>query len=496
MDRREFLRQMLGASAILAASGTAEKFSRHTRRMARRPAPRQPGPLNPAGLPGRVILPGQSEYDAAAALHNGRLASHPAAIVFCANARDIQQAIQWAVNRHIPLRARCGRHSYEGYSSVNGGLVIDVSDMKAVQFDPATSTVWAGAGLRLGDLYEALWTNKMTVPGGSCPTVGLAGLTLGGGYGLSARHLGLTCDSLRAVEMVLADGSVVNASPTSHPDLFWACRGGGGGNFGIATRFLFHAYPVDQVAIYNMTWDWHDMETVLDTWQHWAPTADSRLTSVLKIKSEADGSLASVGQFAGTSAEINSLLAPLRAAGTPHADTVQDVSAIDAVRIFAGQKPGQAHWGVDWASEHNAFKHSSDYAAKPLGPHGIAALRRALASAPSVSLVQIEAYGGAINNLSPTATAFAHRAGTLFSLQYQSYWKHGTGGSTNIAWVAAARAAMRASVTGAAYANYCDSAIPHWLHAYYGPNLARLERVKARYDPHGVFQFPQSIPAS
>ena len=478
MKRREFLQRGLAAGLALAAG------------------PPTAG-ADTAGLTGRVVRPGQADYDDARQDYNARLSRTPAAVVFCRSAADVGTAIRWARANHVPLRARCGGHSYEGYSLVDGGIVVDVSEMDGVQFDPATGTVRVGAGLRLMALTEALWPHRVAVPGGSCATVGLAGSALGGGYGLLARHLGLTCDSLREVSLVMADGNTLQADASRHPDLLWACRGGGGGNFGIATEFVFQTHPIHQVAVYSLTWDWADFAAVLRAWQAWAPTVDSRLTCALKLMSEKNGTLVSLGQFVGPAAELTALLQPLRRAGTPTGMAVKTVNFLAAAQIFAGRTPDDAVGPVHVQAAHTQFKATSDYADRPLSPDAVTTLRHFLTTAPSPSsLVQLENYGGAIDHVAPTATAFPHRAGTLFGLQYQAYWNRAQTATApaNIAWANTFRRAMQPFVSGRAYVNYCDADLPDWAQAYYGPNLARLSQIKARHDPGDFFHFPQSVP--
>lgn len=471
MKRRKFLQ--LGLAAALGALGEPGAHA---------------APLDLARLGGRVVLPGQPGYDTARRDHNARIVRAPAAIIFCRSAADIAGAVRWARSHRVPLRARSGGHSYEGYSLVDDGLVIDVSALNGVRLDAAGQTARVGAGVRLLDLYETLAPHGVTVPGGSCATVGIAGLTLGGGYGLLARRFGLTCDHLDAVEMVLADGSVVRADAQNHADLLWACRGGGGGSFGIATEFTFRVRPVNTVAVYRLTWGWNNFSAVLNAWQAWAPTVDDRLTCLLKLR--ASGTLTSMGQFVGPSAELTALLGPLRRAGTPREVSIETLGFLDACRRFAGVTPGAAA-----LTERPHFKASSDYAARLLPAAAVAVIRRFLGTAPSPSnLVQMENYGGAINRVSPSATAFCHRAGTLFNLQYQAYWNGAAPEQSNAAWVAAFRKAMRPFVTGGAYSNYGDSGIADWPQAYYGANLKRLTQIKTKYDPGDLFHFPQSIP--
>lgn len=509
MERREFLKRGVAAAAgvILHGAVPAEGVILHGTVPAEAAASDAASDTTTAHLvpslpeldrlTGHVILRGQAGYDDASLERNTRISSSPAVIVFCRTARDVSHAVKWAGKHGVPFRVRCGRHSYEGYSSLDDGLVIDVSDLRRVRFDRRHGTALIGAGMSLAKLYEALWPHRVTVPGGSCPTVGVAGLALGGGYGLLARHFGLTCDSVTEVEVVLADGSIVRANAASHPDLLWACRGGGGGNFGVVTAFRFRVHPIETVSLYHFTWQWSDLEAVLNAWQSWAPSMDERLTSILQLKSFADGTISSTGQFVGSVEELNRLLGPLRAAGSPKEVLLESMSYMDAMQTLTGQKPERQHLRLHWQGENTHFKHSSDYGDRVLDADGVKALRHALEIAPgSACLVQFEAYGGAINRIPPEATAFCHRAGTLFNLQYQSYWGRHQDEAPYVAWVRAFRQSMQPFVSGRAYGNYCDAEIANWPQAYYGDNLERLAKVKAKYDPLGLFRFPQALSAA
>src|SRR5262249_51234545 len=155
-------------------------------------------------------------------------------------------------------------------------------------------------GVRLMQLYDALWEHKSVVPGGSCATVGVAGLTLGGGFGLLARHMGLTCDNLLGLKMVDAHGKIVEADEKTNPDLFWACRGGGGGNFGIVTEFTYRMHPIGNVSIFKLKWNWTDMPAIIKAWQEWAPHADDSVTSVLTLASKAANRLSCIGVVVGS----------------------------------------------------------------------------------------------------------------------------------------------------------------------------------------------------
>ena len=459
-------------------------------------------------LTGRVVRPRDPGYAEARLQYNAALTRTPRAVVFCTSVDDVVHAVRWAVARRVPFRARSGRHSYEAYSSVDGGLVVDVSEMDAVRVipdghgghgghgaDPAATTAVIGAGADLQDVYAKLWQVGVTVPGGSCPSVCIAGLTLGGGFGLLGRYAGLCCDALVGARMVTAAGDVVDASAHTHADLFWALRGGGGGNFGIVTSFTFRVVPIGNVAIYQATWAWHDLPAVVRAWQAWAPATDRRLTSVLALPAKAQGQIRSAGQFVGPLHELRALLVPLLAAAPLVNLQVQTLPFIDAVDLFAGVVPGQETWAAHWHSDQTAFKNTSAYAYAPFGDAAISTLMDALADAPSAdNLVQFDAYGGAVADVAPADTAFAHRT-ALFNLQYQAYWTAPSDAQRNRRWVEAFRRSMLPFTRGG-YVNYIDRDVVHWQRYYYGSNFERLVTVKAAWDPANVFRFAQSIPTT
>lgn len=458
-------------------------------------------------LTGDVVWPGDPRYDEARQDYNIRFDVRPRAIVFCLDADDVHNAVRWAGFYGVPVRPRCGRHSYEAWSLVQDGLVVDVSRMKRVHVDAAAGTARVEAGTDLWPLYQALWNQAgVTIPGGSCPTVGISGLVLGGGFGLLGRWLGLTCDSLLSVEMVTARGESVLASEQVNADLFWACRGGGGGNFGIATAFTFRVTPIGDVSIYNVVWDWKDLRPVLQAWQKWAPGADDRLTSILKLTAASSGTIASIGQYVGGADELRTLLQPLVAAALPQSIEVKTVPYIEAVEHFAGIKPEHerwaAHWSGHWAAHSppgalaggNPFKNTSAYAYDLFGPDAVERIMEALRAAPNdQGLVQLDAYGGAVARVAPDATAFAHRQGVQWNMQFQAYWSDPAEQDANIAWVEAFRTSLLPYTRGA-YVNYIDVDIVDWPTQYYGGNFARLTEVKRAWDPHNVFHYPQSIP--
>jgi FAD/FMN-containing dehydrogenase len=327
-----------------------------------------------------------------------------------------------------------------------------------------------------------LWNQGMTIPGGTCPTVGISGLTLGGGYGLLSRLLGMTCDNLLEAEMVTARGNIVRANQNQHSDLLWACRGGGDGSFGVMTSFTFHVHPISKVARYRMTWDFADLKKVVRFWQMWAPHTDYRLTPLLLLPSQNQGDIRSNGIFIGSEEELRQILRPLQGETQPKTAEIESTDWMKVVHLYAGT-----------AVRQELFKNSSAFAYEPFSDAALDVLIRNLQTAPGqANLVSFDACGGMINRVPANATAFVHR-NALFMIQYQSYWAHSSEADENIRWIEEFRQSMLPYTHGA-YRAYCDSLIPDWTTAYFGNNITRLKLVKRMYDPENLFRFEQSIP--
>jgi FAD/FMN-containing dehydrogenase len=480
VDRREFVERSAGVAAAVAVPGWLAGVARAAggdaavRALARQ-------------LDGAVVVPGSARYTSAKLLWNTRFDGlRPRAVALCASAADVQKIVRWGRKHGIRVVARSGGHSYGGWSSGNGVVVADVSHLNRISV--AGGTVAIGAGARLGSVASGLWAHGVAIPAGSCPTVGIAGLALGGGAGYSARKLGLTSDNLRRLKLVTADGSLLVADSKHHPDLFWASRGGGGGNFGIATELTFATHPVSNVAVYSLEWPWDQAAQAVAAWQAFAPHAPDALFSVIDLIAtdpslpNARAHVTSAGQFFGSESDLRALLAPLVNTGTPIRFTTKTLSYLQAVQ----------HWGS--GDSRIAFRARSDYVNTALPAAAIQLLVDAIAArqGQGKGAFFLDAYGGAINRVPKAATAFVHRD-ALFSIQYTTQWSAG-GAAAASTWLNAAYGSMRPYVSGFAYQNYADPALASWQHAYYGSNLARLKAVKRKYDPRNAFHFPQSIP--
>ena len=439
---------------------------------------------------GKVLRPADAEFDGLLPF-NLRTTVRPQVIAQCKTAHGVSLAVQWARQHQFALCGHGGGHSYEGFSSCSG-IVIDVRKMDAVVIDAANQTARIGAGCLLGDVAEKLFVQKFALPAGTCKPVGIAGLTLGGGHGLASRKFGLTIDSLLSAHLVDASGNELNASATENPDLFWALRGGGGGNFGIVTEFTFKVHPVNRVIAFRIVWPNNFPTAVLKKWQSFAQSAPDELGFVL-VMSGGQGHITGIrctglylpqtASETPTVSKLKTLLAPLLSIGGPTLTTKQ-FSYIEAARYFAGNGDPDRVF----------FKAKSDYSPGAWTSEAVSTFIGALRNLASPVAAIFEAYGGAINRVAETATAFPHRGDTRFCLQYYAEWSSASSTNGKVAAVRALYAAMRPHVPGYSYVNYIDLDLPDYAPAYYKANLPRLQTVKQQYDPDNFFHFAQSIP--
>jgi FAD/FMN-containing dehydrogenase len=521
MKRREFL-TLCGAgalSSLLAACQFGPSSSGNATPTPHSTAQPSPVPTNAdwltlaRSMQGTLVRPDNPQYTRARQLFDPRYDSvHPAAIAYCASPADAQMCLAFAHRFNLPFAPRCGGHSYAGYST-SSGLVIDVTRMNTVNVNTDNTTATIGAGIRLIDVYAALAQYGLVLPAGSCPTVGIAGLTLGGGAGVLDRKFGLTCDNLLAAQVVVADGRTLTCDASHEPDLFWALRGGGGGNFGIITSFTFQVHPLTTVSLFTLDWPWSSAAAVVDAWQHWAPQSPDELWSNCLLDAPANKQASPIiqvnGVYVGAVTALNPLLQQLTSqiGVAPTGQYVSEASVLDAMLYEAGcsgksvsacHLPSQS---PDGQVQRDTSSVKSDYFTSHLPRPAIDILVNAItnrhnAAALGEGGIGMDAYGGAINRVAADATAFVHR-NALFSAQYSASWQVSDPASivsANHAWQNDTWQAMRPYASGAAYQNYVDPDLPDWQHAYYGTNLPRLQRVKAAYDPGNLFHFAQSIP--
>lgn len=487
----------VGGTGVLGLIGCGSGESRRT------VATRATAALTPLGAldgatRGPLMLPGSSAYAGARPGFNlAYSAKAPLAILQPLDGNDVAAAITWVDTHNTLIAARSGGHSYAGYSTPHKGLLVDLRRMRSIAMT-SRGTVRVGAGAQLIDVHQYLTARGLILPTGTCPSVGVSGLTMGGGYGLSSRRFGLLCDRLRAVEIVTPDGKRRRVSATTEPDLFWALRGGGGGNFGIATAFEFAPVALKQAAWFMMRWPWSQAEEVLAAFLRFAPTTDRRLTCLASLST--GGTVRVLGQFSGTETQLRALIGPMRRVPGASLST-GTASTMDLVRRWAGCL------NITTTACHTAGTRPGGM----LGRERFAAASGYLRDVPTASEIRrltklielrssqgqagallFDAYGGAIRDIAPAATAFVHRH-ELCSVQ--AYTGFGAGkGPLAQTWLSAVRTALAAVGSGSAYQNYIDPRQAGWAQAYYGANLPKLRALRTTYDPGHVFTFAQAIP--
>ncbi|MGQ0837585.1 FAD-binding oxidoreductase [Actinokineospora sp.] len=443
-----------------------------------------------ARLGGALRVSGEDGYAAASRSYNPLFDRRaPAAVATAATPEHVQACVEVARAAYLPIAARGGGHSYAGYSVPDGGLVVDLRGMSGIEVRPDGTAV-VGAGARLIDVYATLAAAGRSLPAGSCPTVGIAGLTLGGGIGVLTRKYGLTCDKLVAAQVVTADGMLRTASAEAEPDLFWALRGGGGGNFGIATSFTFATDPAPEVTVFQLTFPPGSVPAVLGAWQEWIAAAPDELWSNVVISAGAPPRCRVGGCFVGTAETLNPLLDALAAkTGTrPTSRFAQARRYLDGMRYFAGCSQRPLSQCTPETLPRETFAASSRIIDGPL--RDPAALVDLVTGRSGMDLL-VDSLGGAISRVAPTATAFPHR-GALASVQiYQKATVEAPQAATQA--VAEVRDGLARLGARGGYVNYIEAAMPDWGIMYYGANLNRLRTVARRYDPDALFTFPQSV---
>jgi len=439
-------------------------------------------------LTGRVIFRGDRGYEQARKNWNPYVDTSPIVFVFAQCTEDVRNAIIWAKENCVPIRTRSGRHALDkNLSVVKDGIVIDVSDMDKVLLDKDEKVATVQTGVHVGPLVKWLAQEGFMAPFGDSPTVGIGGITVGGGIGLLLRSLGLISDNLIGLEMVDYEGCIIHADECTNSDLLWASRGGGGGNFGVNTQYKFNVHSAPAKAtVFEIIWPWNQLEAVFEAWQRWAPFVDKRLGSYLEILSEVNGLVHTQGLFHGSKKELACLLEPLTSTGTPTEVFIETLDYPDVIEYLI---PDQPIPGRDEQSS----KFSSAWALELLPCEAIKIMRRFLEESTGTEAgFFFLNWGGAAARISPEETAFFWRD-PKFYLEWNSSWTKDSEAQRNIAMVERTRLRLEPFVEGS-YINVPDEYIEDFGPVYYGTNFARLRRVKEKYDPENVFNHPQSIP--
>jgi FAD/FMN-containing dehydrogenase len=404
-------------------------------------------------------------------------------VVYCTDANDILTTIDFARSTGLPITVRSGGHSMVGFSVSNGAVVIDLSRMKDITIDPCTATARVQAGLTLGEFVHATQAYGLATTTGTVSGTGIGGLTLGGGIGWLMGKYGLTIDSLLSADLVTADGQVLTASATKHPELFWGLRGGGG-NFGVATSFTFQLHPVSLVLAGKFVYPLSQAKDVLRFYREYTRTAPDDLTAYAAITTTLQGvpTISISVCHCGPLIQGERLVERVRQFATPLADFVHVRPYLQAISSDAGAPNGRSYYEKAYSLHElsdDVIDLIADYSEARTSPY---------------SQVLIQHVHGAARRVSPTDTAFALRE-VPYVMNTVAEWpaEDAQQADRHTQWVRAFQAELLPFASKGIYTNFLDDECEEQVRASYGINYERLVALKDRYDPTNVFCFNQNI---
>ncbi|WP_424889896.1 FAD-binding oxidoreductase [Streptomyces sp. XH2] len=437
-------------------------------------------------LGGRLFRPGDRQFWPLNLPANPFYADRvPGGIAYPQTPDDVATAVNWAGENGVKVVPRSGGHNYAGYSTTDGGLLVHLGGMRDVKVNGTTLTV--GAGARNADVYAALKDTDLLLPGGRCPDVGVSGLVLGGGIGLATRNLGLTCDSLTGTTAVLADGYTATCHENSNSELFWACRGGAGGNFGINTSYTFRLHRVQGVVTYDLSWDWKDAKSALKALAGLIAESRHRKTLACQfgLRTSGNARVYAQGLYFGPQETLMSLIGRLP---RPKSRAVKRAGVWEGMSRFYETSSGDPYASGSIVAKQNL--------ATPVIEQLVDAFSGWKSVTPaSRATVSFFAMGGADTALRPTDTAYVHRDAT-FIVDLATYWSDGDpdqAAAGNKQALQRLYGMLSAPLGTGAYQNFPDPDLQGWQAAYYGRNYAGLQRVKRTVDPDRLFTYPQGI---
>ncbi|MFB3922325.1 MAG: FAD-binding oxidoreductase [Terriglobia bacterium] len=437
-----------------------------------------------AGLRGPLLVPGDEGYEAARKIHNGMIDRHPAAIVRCAGVADVMRAVNFAREHELLVSVRGGGHGIAGFAVCDGGMMIDLSQMRGVRVDPAARTARAQGGATWGDFDDETLAFGLATTGGVARPTGIAGLTVAGGHGYLVRRFGLACDNLLSVDVVTADGRMLKASAAENPDLFWAVRGGGG-NFGILTSFEYRLHPIGPMLGGLLITPFDKATGFLRMYDDLMATAPDELGGAAVLGTLPDGTKAVVG-LPGWSGPIDQgerLLKPIRSYGPPIADELGPMpySALQSIVEKFNPRGMRNYWKTHYL--------------KDLSDEAIRTIVECYASVPSPfsHAVVYAIGGGAAGRVPEDATAVAYR-NMRYALVLISMWENADDDERNIRWLQDYWEATKPFAAGGFYINYEAAVEADKVKAAYGAKkYERLASIKKKYDPTNFFRLNQNI---
>jgi FAD/FMN-containing dehydrogenase len=438
---------------------------------------------------GRVSRPGDNGFETVSTPFNRRFASVvPAGVVSVADVVDVQRAVRWARDVGVRISVRGGGHSYAGFS-VCPGLVLDLSGLNTVSANASSGLVTAAGGASMSTVYAAIEPCEMAFALGNGASVGIGGLTLGGGYGATSRVHGITADALVATTLVTADGEVLRCDATENADLFWACRGGGGGNFGVNVSFTFQAQAVSDCATYVLLWRIEDAEKVFSVVQQTVGGAPDEFAARVGVSTTgSDAVVSCIGQHMGPASELREILDPVLSVAQPFRVMIED-------RTYWQAKDDLLH-----ETSAGAFAARTSVLTQPLPDEAVELMLAQVRRWPGSGNADgggaaLFSWGGAVNRVPVGDTAFPHR-NARFLLAMDTSWMEDDSPAVvdaNLGWLGELADSMAPYGGGGSYLNFTDPDLTSWRSAYYGENYARLAQIKRRVDPDGFFAFDQGI---
>jgi hypothetical protein len=436
-------------------------------------------------LVGDLVLPDDPAYDGARRVWNGMVDKRPAAIIYCAGTDDVIAAVNFARSRNLPVAVRGGGHNVAGCSVCDAGVVIDVSRMKRIDVDPIRRVARAQAGLNLGEFDAATQAHGLATTMGVNADTGIAGLTLGGGFGKLGRKHGLSCDNLIAAEIVTADGRLLNASAKENADLFWAIRGGGG-NFGIVTVFEYRLHPVGPLLLAgSVLHSYGHARDAMRFYRAFSRNAPDELSLDAALVTAPSGErfFSISACYVGPIGEGEQIVKPLREYGAPVEDRIAPVSylQIQSAGDSIFPRGRRYYWKAQFMRE--------------ITDAAIDTLLEVYATAPAGSLLVLQQVGGAIARVPKSETPYVNRD-ALYDCFPISIWDNPADDEAHIRWARDLWDAMRPFSTGGVYANNLGEEGMDRVQAAYGENYPRLVALKNKYDPTNFFRLNQNIRAT
>jgi len=479
--RRQFVQQAaLAAAAVYGRPITARAEGRRiTEGLAQNASPIDADAIRKLAsqIAGHVITPETSAYESSRMIFNRAFDLRPAVIVRCDGASDVARALDFAQGQKVPIAVRGGGHSRVGYGMCDGGVVIDLSGMNRVEVDERKRVAHAGAGALVRDLDGATQRFGLATTSGGCPTVGIAGLTLGGGEGRLMDKYGAACDNLISAQLVTVDGRQVEANRESNTDLFWAIRGGGG-NFAVVTGLDYQLHPVGEVLSGSLMYPPGRMSELLRAFVKFIAAAPDEMDAIAQLMPSEGGSMCKADVCYSADPRIgNDLLRPLRAL-KPQEDSVRVMPYLDAQAAGGFLLAPVAHF-------------QTDLFLPELSDAAIAAITTAINDAPPKCKVIIVPLRGAISRVGATETAFALRQ-PGYEVDVAGVWSTPVERETAVGWVKTLRDNLQPFAHGV-YVNQLGETSEELVRAAYGANYARLVEIKKKYDPWNVLRLNQNI---